>query len=76
MTNFIFKSREDFHKINQQLKTILDNQRHLRNDINICSIKVSKIYNALALQKQVTDFYDSAESSENVSHPEDSRDLD
>ncbi len=57
MTNFIFKSRYDLQKISQQLKTILDNQRHLRSDIMAVNLQVTKIYNALALQKQVDDFY-------------------
>lgn len=60
MTNFVFKSREDFKKVSQQLKTILDNQRFLRMDIKAVNLQVSKIYNALALQKQVDDFYDSS----------------
>ncbi len=57
MTNFIFKSHEDLQKISQQLKTVLDNQRHLRNDIAICQGYITKIFNALALQKQVDDYY-------------------
>ncbi len=64
MTNFIFKSPSDLQKISQQLKTILDNQRFLRHDIKSVNLQVSKIYNALALQKQVDDFYDSSPPSE------------
>ncbi len=56
MTNFIFKSQKDLQKISQQLKTILDNQRHLRNDIAILLGLNTKIFNALALQKQVDDY--------------------
>ncbi len=74
MTNFIFKSRlRDLQKISQQLKTLLDNQRHLRNDIAIQQGIIMKIFNALALQKQVNEFYEDAASRPHVSE---SRDLD
>ncbi len=74
MTNFIFKSRlRDLQKISQQLKTILDNQRHLRNDIAIQQGVIMKIFNALALQKQVNEFY---ENSDDRPHVSESRDLD
>ncbi len=74
MTNFIFKSRlRDLQKISQQLKTLLDNQRHLRNDIAIQQGIIMKIFNALALQKQVNEFYEDADRRPHVS---DSRDLD
>ncbi len=59
MTNFIFKSQlSDFKKISQQLKTILDNQRHSRNDMAVLQGQVTKIFNALALQKQVDDYFE------------------
>ncbi len=61
MTNFIFKSPSDLQKIRQQLKTILDNQRHLRSDISSVNLQVSKIYNALALQKQVDEYFEKGE---------------
>ncbi len=74
MTNFIFKSRlRDLQKISQQLHTLLDNQRHLRNDIAIQQGIIMKIFNALALQKQVNEFY---EDQDRRPHVEDSRDLD
>ncbi len=63
MTNFIFKSHGDLQKISQQLKTILDNQRHLRSDISSVNLQVSKIYNALALQKQVDEYFAEAKES-------------
>ncbi len=58
MTNFIFKSQRDLQKISQQLKTILDNQRYLRMDISSCNLQLTKIYNALALERQVNDHYE------------------
>ncbi len=74
MTNFIFKSRlRDLQKISQQLKTILDNQRHLRNDIAIQQGVLMKIFNALALQKQVNEYY---EQEADRPHVSESRDLD
>ncbi len=69
MTNFIFKSREDLSKISQQLKWVLDNQRHERNDFAILNGKVQKIFNALALQKQVDDYFEEEDNQE-VSRPE------
>ncbi len=60
MTNFIFKSQKDLQKISQQLKTILDNQRFLRIDIAKTHLKITQIYNALALQKQAEDYYESS----------------
>ncbi len=67
MTNFIFKSPSDLQKISLQLKTILDNQRFLRNDISKTHLQVSRIYNALALQKQVDEFYDDSDSTKQSS---------
>jgi len=70
MTNFIFKSTKvDLQKISQQLKWVLDNQRYARGDLDILAGKVNKIFNALALQKQVDDYF--AESSENGRPDED-----
>ncbi len=69
MTNFIFKSHEDFKKISQQLKWILDNQRHERNDFAILNGKVTKIFNAMALQKQVDEYFEEEDNQE-VSPPE------
>ncbi len=63
MTNFIFKSQlSDFKKISQQLKTILDNQRHTRNDLAVMNGTMTKIFNALALQKQVDDYMEDHDS--------------
>ncbi len=72
MTNFIFKSdKSDLQKISQQLLTILNNQRFARNDLAIMNGKITKIFNALALQKQVTDYYDSQPDEEPASEPND-----
>jgi len=62
MTNFIFKSQKDLQKISQQLLTILDNQRFARNDLAILNGKITKIFNALALQKTVDEYYERDES--------------
>ncbi len=65
MTNFIFKSHaSDLQKISQQLLTILNNQRFARNDLAIMNTKMTKIFNALALQKQVDQFYESEPGAE------------
>ncbi len=65
MKNFIFKSEADFHKIVfNKLDMILTEQRHQRSDLSILLSQMSKIYNALALQKQVDDYFD--EDKENI----------
>ncbi len=66
MKNFIFKSEADFHKIVfNKLDMILTEQRHQRNDLSILLSQMSKIYNALALQKQVDDYFGD-EDKENI----------
>ncbi len=65
MKNFIFKSEADFHKIVfNKIDMLLAEQRHQRNDLSILLNKMGKIYNALALQKQVDDYFD--EDKENI----------
>ncbi len=66
MKNFIFKSDADFHKILfNKLDVVLTEQRHQRSDLSILLSKMTKIYNALALQKQVDDYFDD-EDKENI----------
>ncbi len=66
MKNFIFKSEADFHKIVfNKLDMILAEQRHQRSDLSILLSQMSKIYNALALQKQVDEYFDD-EDKENI----------
>ncbi len=58
MKNFIFKSDADFHKILfNKLDMVLAEQRHQRSDLSILLSKMAKIYNALALQKQVDEYF-------------------
>ncbi len=67
MTKFLFKSnsQSDFSKnISNKLDMILSEQRHQRSDLSILLNQMSKIYNALALQKQVDDYFD--EDKENI----------
>ncbi len=73
MTNFIFKSQKDLQKISQHMVTVLDNLRWLRSDLSALDHRLTKVYNALALQKQAHDFYDDADERPHVSE---SRDLD
>ncbi len=73
MTNFIFKSQKDLQKISQHLVTVLDNLRWLRSDVAALDHRLTRVYNALALQKQAHDFY---EESDRGPHVSDSRDLD
>ncbi len=72
MTNFIFKSASDLQKIRQQLETVLNNQRHLRIDIEKMFIYFKQMKHDMDLQTQVDKFF----PDENVIHPEDQRDLD
>ncbi len=59
MKNFIFKSEADFHKIVfNKLDMLLAEQRHQRSDLSILLAKMQTIYNALALQKQVDEYFD------------------
>ncbi len=65
MKNFIFKSEADFHKIVfNKLDMLLAEQRHQRSDLSILISKMTTIYNALALQKQVDEYFD--EDKENI----------
>jgi len=59
MKNFIFKSEADFHKIVfNKLDMLLGEQRHQRSDLSILLAKLTQIYNALALQKQVDEYFE------------------
>ncbi len=66
MKNFIFKSPQDFHKIVfNKLDMLLAEQRHQRSDLSTIMRKQEVIYNALALQKQVDEYFDD-EDKENI----------
>ncbi len=59
MKNFIFKSEADFHKIVfNKLDMLLAEQRHQRSNLSTLLRQMNLIYNALALQKQVDDYFD------------------
>ncbi len=64
MKNFIFKSEADFHKIVfNKLDMLLAEQRHQRRDLSVLLRVQQSIYNALALQKQVDEYFDRDETS-------------
>ncbi len=64
MKNFIFKSEADFHKIVfNKLDMLLAEQRHQRSDLAIILRQLTTIGNALALQKQVDQFFDDDEKN-------------
>ncbi len=66
MKNFIFKSPQDFHKIVfNKLDMLLAEQRHQRSDLSIIIRKQLVIYNALALQKQVDEYFED-DDKENI----------
>ncbi len=59
MKNFIFKSEADFHKIVfNKLDMLLAENRHQRIDLANLQRMMQSIYNALALQKQVDEYFD------------------
>ncbi len=67
MKNFIFKSEADFHKIVfNKLDMLLAEQRHQRSDLSILINKMTTIYNALALQKQVDDYFEDDKDTEDI----------
>ncbi len=58
MKNFIFKSTADFHKILfNQLKMILDEQRHQRSDLALIIRLLKKEKVDSEIQKQVDDYF-------------------
>ncbi len=71
MKNFIFKSEADFHKIIfNKLDMLLSEQRHQRSDLSILIRKQEVIYNALALQKQVDEYFDEDKEPEVDKEPD------
>ncbi len=60
MTKFLFKSTNaDLSKnIINKLDMLLAEQRHQRSDLSILRSKMTSVYNALALQKQVDEYFD------------------
>ncbi len=68
MNKFLFKSNleSDLSKnIINKLDMLLAEQRHQRSDLSILISKMTTIYNALALQKQVDDYFDD-DDKENI----------
>ncbi len=63
MNNLFSKSPETYEKLIQQLKLLLDEQRHQRIDLATLLRSNSKIINLLKLQKQVDDYFDEDETS-------------
>ncbi len=64
MTNFIFKSHEDFHKILiNQLKVIVSEQRHQRMDLADINRLLHFLVSDKKLQKQVDDYFEDDETS-------------
>ncbi len=61
MNNLFFKSHETYEKLINKLDMLLAEQRHQRSDLALIIRKQSIIYNALALQKQVDEYFDEDE---------------
>ncbi len=77
MKNFIFKSPQDFHKIVfNKLDMLLAEQRHQRSDLALIIRKQEVIYNALALQKQVDEYFEDDETSPQTDPENTKEDLD
>ncbi len=68
MNKFLFKSNltSDLSKnIINKLDMLLVEQRHQRSDLSVLIRKQQVIYNALALQKQVDEYFDE-DDKENI----------
>ncbi len=68
MNKFLFKSNltSDLSKnIINKLDMLLAEQRHQRSDLSVLIRKQQVIYNALALQKQVDEYFDE-DDKENI----------
>ncbi len=76
MTNFIFKSQGTYKKLCQQLEIIQSELRHQRVDNAYIIRQLAVLINSSNLQKQVDDFYETSPQTEQVTHPEDEKDLD
>ncbi len=63
MTNFIFKSREDFHKISNQLEMVQSELRHQRADNVQILFLLNKLLVDKKLQKQVDEYFEQDETS-------------
>ncbi len=62
MKNFIFKSETDFHKmVFNKFDLILTELRHQRIDLANINRQLQVIYNSLALQKQVDEYFEDKE---------------
>ncbi len=64
MNNLFSKSDATYEKLVQQLKTVLDNQRGLRMDINRINLMTKKLINAMELQKQVDEYFEDSPDKE------------
>ncbi len=58
MINLLSKSPETFEKLNNQLKMLLTEQRHQRQDLATIKRQLHTIINSLNLQKQVDDYFE------------------
>ncbi len=72
MKNFIFKSEADFHKILfNQLKIILNEQKHQRMDLADIKRVLHMIRTDSATQKQVEDFYETSPQTDSEEQDKD-----
>ncbi len=64
MNKLFSKSNEsDLPKINSNIEFLLAEQRHQRNDLKVIKQMVQSVINDVALQRQVTDYYNSEDSA-------------
>ncbi len=70
MTNFIFKSPSDLQKISQQVKVLLNEQRHQRSDLNEIKLMLRKLTNEATLQKTVDEWYAKSPDTETCIAPD------
>ncbi len=64
MNKLFSKSNEsDLPKINSNIEFLLAEQRHQRNDLKVITKLVRELISDVALQRQVTDYYNSEDSA-------------
>ncbi len=64
MNKLFSKSNEsDLPKINSNIEFLLAEQRHQRNDLKVITQLVRSLISDVALQRQVTDYYNSEDSA-------------
>ncbi len=68
MNNLFSKSPETYEKLYQLIQMLLTEQRHQRQDMATIKRQLHTLISDLALQKQVTDYYETSPQTESDEH--------